>query len=133
MADAGLPLQKALYALLTGALAPVPVFDDVPPETPATYVTIGDVVSADDGDKTAQGQEHAATVHVWSKGGTRGREAVKTVLASIYDALHQQEAALEIEGHKTVMVICEASDSLRGADGVLWQGIARYRVLTESE
>ena len=133
MADAGLPLQKALYALLTEMLAPVPVYDDVPPDTPTTYVTIGDVVSADDGDKTAQGQEHVAAIFVWSKGDTRGREAVKTVLASIYDALHEQEAALAIEGHTTVMVICEASDSVRTADPALWSGIARYRVLTESQ
>lgn len=125
-ADAGWPLQEALYAKLKTALAPDEVYDHVPEGTPYRYVTIGEATAIDGGSKTEVGQEHTVTVHAWSRG--RGRKETKELLGKVYAALHQQP--LTVNGHEVSLIRFEFADSFLDPDGLTYHGVHRYRIIT---
>lgn len=51
------------------------------------------------------------------------------MLEALRTALH--EASLTLAGHRLVSLRHETSDAIRGADGETYQGVARFRAVTE--
>ena len=98
MTDASWPLQKAVFARLSGDAALMTlvtaIYDQVPEEPSFPYVTIGEDTAMDWGTKSTQGQEVTLTIHAWSR--ARGRREVKQIMAEIYRLLH--EATLIVSG-----------------------------------
>jgi len=128
-------LQKAVYAALKGDSALVAllggarVYDDVPRGAVFPYVTFGPATARDWSTGTDGGCEHLITLRAWSKGG--GEKEVHLVLEAIRVVLH--EAALTLDGHRLVNLRHEVSDTLRGADGETYQGVVRFRAVTEPD
>lgn len=123
MSDKGLVVQGALYAALSTALD-VPVYDHVPPGTATPYVTIGDIISLEDGTKTEDGQEHTATVHVWTEA-HRGTKAARELMAEVYDALHRQTLS------GVLWCVHEYAEVMADPDGLTYHGVTRFRIITQ--
>lgn len=126
-------LQKAVYGALVAnagvvaALGEARIHDQVPRGAPFPYVTVGPITTRDWSTGTEEGSEHTLTLTAWSK--ARGAREVHLVLAAIHAALH--DAALSIPGHRLVSLRHEMNDVVRERDGETWQGIARFRAVTE--
>lgn len=133
MSSPGWELQKAIYAelaadsALTALLGGERIYDDVPRGAAFPYVTFGPSTTRDWSTGTETGAEHLITLRAWSKGG--GQKEVHILLEAVRTALH--EASLTIAGHRLVSIRHELSDTLRSADGESYQGIARFRAVTE--
>jgi hypothetical protein len=128
-------LQKAVYgalvadAALVALLGGARIYDDVPRGAAFPYITFGPGTTRDWSTGTEAGAEHLFTLRAWSKAG--GEKEVHLVLEAIRAALH--EASLTLDGHRLVSLRHETSDALRGADGETYQGVARFRAVTEPE
>lgn len=119
-------LQQAIYEQLTVSIGGTyPVFDDVPQDQPAPYITIGDD-SVDEFDTdTTRGFDAEIVIHCWSE--YQGRQEVKQMQTAVYRALHRQtlaSGALEFAG-----VTQEFSETLLDPDGVTRHGVQRFRIL----
>lgn len=125
-------LQKAIHARLTGdatLMALVTgVHDHVPQDAAYPYVTIGaDAVGAFTG-KTFDGATHALELHVWSR--ARGRREAKEIVERLRVLL--DGAALTLDGHVLVDLRLVAGDVDLERDGLTYQGIARFRAVTQA-
>lgn len=126
-------VQKAIYAKLTEDSALIAllggerIYDEVPRGAAFPYVTFGPSTTRDWSTGTESGAEHLITIRAWSKSG--GQKQVHLLLDAIRAALH--ETALTITGQRLVSFRHETSDAMRGADGETYQGIARFRAVTE--
>ena len=128
-------LQKAIYAVLVDDVALVAllgsgrVYDDVPRGAPFPYVTFGPSTTRDWSTGTERGAEHLLTLRTWSKAG--GEKETHEILEAVRAALH--ETSLSLDGHRLVSLRHEMSDTTRGADGETYQGVARFRAVTEPQ
>jgi hypothetical protein len=128
-------LQRAVYgalvadAPLVALLGGARIYDEVPRGPAFPYVTFGPSTTRDWSTGTESGTEHLFTLRVWSKAG--GEKEVHLVLEAIRAALH--EAPLTLDGHRLVHLRHETSDAMRGADGETYQGVARFRAVTEPQ
>jgi hypothetical protein len=126
-------LQKAVYGALLADTALVAmlggahIYDDVPRGAAFPYVSFGPSTTRDWSTGTEIGSEHLFTLRAWSKSG--GESEVHRVLEAVRAALH--EASLVLTSHRLVSLRHETSDALRGADGETYQGVARFRAVTE--
>lgn len=126
-------LQKAVYdalsadADLIALLGGARIYDHVPRGAAFPYITFGPSTTRDWSTGTEKGSEHLLTLRVWSKAG--GEKEVHLMLEAIRAALH--EAALTPAGHRLVSLRHELSDAVREPDGETYQGVARFRALTE--
>lgn len=135
MTDAQWELQKAVYEALKADAAlqaqigdPARIFDDPPVGAVFPYLTLGEARASDfkgvDG-----GLEHDLKLYVFSR--YAGRREVKRILAAVYDALH--EAALTLTGHDLVNIRFVFADAFRRLDGEIYQGVARFRAVTQKQ
>jgi Protein of unknown function (DUF3168) len=134
VSKAGWPLQKAIYAALSGdaALAamlgdPPRILDDPAGGVELPYIQIGDGTESDWGSTTDNCSEHQLTIHVWSRAG--GRMEARAILSGVYDVLH--DANLTLEENRLVNLRFVLSQVFRENDGETYHGIARYRAVTE--
>ena len=125
MSTAADTLQAALYARLTAALAPVPVFDGAPAGQSYPYATIGDVSASAGPLVDVETEEHLVTVHVWSDQG--GYAETNTLLASIKTALHDRP--LTVAGFEPVRPVYRSSTAFTPPDGVIRHGVIQFRAL----
>ena len=132
-ADSSWELQKAIYGALTGDSALMAmitgVHDHVPQETAFPYVTIGEASAVDWRTVGHDGMELTLALHVWSR--ERGRREAKLVLAEIHRILN--DAKLTVPGHVLVWLHFESAEFLQSADGVTYDGVARYNAITHEE
>ena len=135
MASASWALQQAIYTSLTSdsallaLLGGVRIHDDVPERKTFPYVTFAPGTQRDWSTGTETGEEHAIVLHVWSRGG--GRKEALAIIATLQDRLH--DADLALAGHRLVNLRHESSDVRRDADGETFQGIVRFRAVTERQ
>lgn len=128
-------LQKAVYGALAAdaalgtLLGGERIYDDVPRGAAFPYVTVGPSTTRDWSTGTESGAEHLVSLRVWSKAG--GEKEVHLVMEALRAALH--EASLTLTGHRLVSLRHEMSDAMRGADGETYQGVARFRAVTEPQ
>lgn len=112
-----------LVSLLGGAH----IFDEPPREAALPYVTIGGDVIADASTATEPGDEHALTLHVWSREG--GHREAHLIAGAVLEAL--VDAPLALAGHHLANLRFVVADVRREADGRTYHGIVRLRALTE--
>lgn len=116
-------LQKAIYSKLAGALS-VSVFDDVPQDEPAPYVTIGAATFADFSTDERTGFDCTYTIHVWSD--NEGTREAKQLQGDIYTALNRVELA--VAGYTVLDPEFEFSDVLDDPNGITRHGVQRFRI-----
>lgn len=119
-----LAIQDAVLAAVAAAVAPTPVYDHVPQNTPPLYVRIGDGSALPNNTKTASGADHFPEISVHSS--HRGYSEVKATIKKIYDALHRK--TLTPTGTQRVIPQFEFSDYFRDPDGP--RGVIRFRAQT---
>lgn len=135
MSNAQWELQKAVYQTLRGDTAlkaeigdPARIFDDPPPEAVFPYLTLGEARAS--GWKGVEGGvEHDIKLYAFSR--YAGRREVKRILSAVYDALH--DTALTLSGHDLVNIRFVFADAFRRSDGETYQGVARFRAVTQPQ
>lgn len=133
MTSAAWALQQSIFMALsgnvtvTGLLGGARIFDDVPRGAQFPYVTFGQSTMRDFSTGSEEGREHVVTLHVWSR--AAGRKEAHEIIDALREALH--DASLTLTGHRLVNLRYELSDARRDPDGETYQGIVRYRAVTE--
>ena len=135
MTNAQWELQKAVYQTLSADAAikaevgdPARIFDDPPPDAVFPYLTLGEA-RASDWKGVEGGLEHDLRLYVFSR--YAGRREVKRILSAVYDALH--DAALTLSGHDLIHIRFVFADAFRRTDGETYQGVARFRAVTQAQ
>ncbi|GJL92775.1 DUF3168 domain-containing protein [Hyphococcus sp.] len=135
MSNAQWELQKAVYQVLAADAAlqaeigdPPRIFDDPPPDAVFPYLTLGES-RASDWNGVEGGLEHEVKLYVFSR--YAGRREVKRILNAVYDALH--EAPLTLAGHDLINIRFVFADAFRRSDGETYQGVARFRAVTQAQ
>ncbi len=133
MSDAIWALQAAIYQALSVDAQlkmligdPPRIYDDPPEDAGLPYLVIG-ATSVSDWKGVDRGLEHDLRLHVFSK--YSGRREIKDIMAATYDALH--EAALTVAGHRLVNIRFVFGDAFRRQDGETYQGVMRFRAVTQ--
>lgn len=135
MSNASWALQQAIFARLTNdaglleLLGGARIWDDVAERGTFPYVTFAPTAVRDWSTGTETGAEHALVLHVWSRGG--GRKETLAIAAALRAALH--EAVPPLAGHRLINLRHEATDVRRDTDGETYQGIVRFRAVTEED
>ncbi len=127
-------LQKAVYGALAdhAALAahlgaPPRIYDAPPKGTAFPFATLGETrVKPFRGVDGAF--EHDLRVHVFSR--YEGRREAKEILNGVYDALH--EADFSVDGASLVQIRFVFADIFPRTDGGVFQGVARFRAVTQT-
>lgn len=129
--------EIALVAALRSAALDAPslqtligdrIYDDPPADVAFPYVTLGRVESRPADAASGEALEHAITLHAWSRYG--GRAEAIDVIAALRGALHN--AALDLEGHRLVLLLATFADVFRSGDGRTTHGVLRLRAITEA-
>lgn len=122
-----LAVQRAVLRALTIALAgrDVPVFDHVPHGQGFPFVELGTMQVLTVDATEAEGYEIIFYLTVWSA--YRGQAEVLEILQLIYNALHDQNLALE-HGPLVLSRLTEQRTD-RDADGVTYMGNATARIM----
>jgi hypothetical protein len=134
IADASLPLQKAIVATLQAdptlsAIVHGRVYDNVPAPVTFPYVSIGPFQVLPEAADCSEGVEIFVTLDGWSRDGGKSIEA-KRLGAAIGTALH--EAALTLDnGQRLVSIALEQINYLRDPDGLTAHAAVTVRALTE--
>lgn len=125
MTIAGWELQKAMFLLLDTALA-APVYDHVPAEAAFPFVVVGDATASEWGAGDLAGEQHALSVHIWSR--YQGRMEMKQLMGAVKAAL--DGAPLALSGHHLVDVRFVFADEFPDPDGISRHGLLRFRAIT---
>ncbi len=112
---------------LSGLLGGSYVYDFVPQRAAYPFVSLGNVVSRDWSTSSERGDEHALTLHIWSK--ARGKKQCHLLVSAVRRVLHDVE--LVVEDHALVNLRYEFSDVRLDPDGETLHGIVRFRAVTE--
>lgn len=127
------PVQRAIYQRLTShapLMARVTgILDDVPEGQPFPYVVIGEWTEIPVLAFGEDGSETTLTLHVWSR--YRGWKEANEIVALVNEVL--DDAELEVEGYRTVLVVYDSSTAIRDTDGVTRHMVVRYRLILEEE
>jgi hypothetical protein len=115
--------DSPLAAMLGGGK----VYDEPPREASLPYVTLGEAVVSDRSTSTEAGDEHALTLHVWSRQG--GHREAHMISGAVLQAL--ADAPLAPEGQHLANLRFVVADIRREADGRTYHGIVRLRAVTE--
>lgn len=131
--DASWPLQQAVFAALSAdaglqALigAPARIYDDPPDDAAFPYLVLGEG-RVSDWPGAAGGIEHVIRIAAFSR--YHGRAEAKQIISAVYDALHDRP--LTVSGHALVNLRFVFADVFRKQDGETFEGVMRYRAVTE--
>jgi hypothetical protein len=97
-----------LAAMLGGAK----IYDEPPREAALPYVTLGETVVSDRSTSTESGEEHALTLHIWSRQG--GHREAHLISGAVLQALI--DAPLAPVGHHLANLRFVVADIRREAD-----------------
>ena len=133
MSDAIWALQRAMYTALSAAPgvrallgAPARIYDDPPAGAEMPYLVIGPT-QISDWSGVARGLQHDLRLHVFSV--YAGRREIKQIMGAVYDVLH--DAEFPVDGHRLVNLRFVFADAVRRRDGGAYQGVMRYRAVTQ--
>jgi hypothetical protein len=129
VADLQPAVQAALYDALDGNLDGPEVYDGPPQGAAEPYVEIGETTTTDDSTKSADGQTHTITLHIWSR--DAGQMEAKRIMKRIHDLLHRQAANVSGERGDAWWSVGYTTTQ-REPDGLTVHGIMRISVTTES-
>jgi uncharacterized protein DUF3168 len=126
-------LQRAIYQRLAADPAlqaeignPARIYDDAPPEAVFPYLIVGEA-RASDWNGVDGGMEHDVKLYAFSR--YAGRREVKRIMGAVYDTLH--EAALTLSGHQLINIRFVFGDVFRRQDSETYQGVVRFRAVTQ--
>lgn len=117
----------AADAPLTALLGGGKIYDEPPRAAELPYVTLGQDVISDASTATETSDEHALTLHVWSRQG--GHKQAHLIASAILEAL--ADAPLDLDEHRLANLRFIVADVRREGDGRTYHGIVRLRALTE--
>jgi hypothetical protein len=117
----------AAYSPLVSLLGGEKIYDEPPRDAVLPYVTLGQDVISDGSTSTEQGDEHALTLHVWSRQG--GHKEAHVLAGALLEALI--DAPLVLDGHHLSNLRFVVADVRRESDGRTYHGIVRLRAVTE--
>jgi hypothetical protein len=103
------------------------IYDEPPRDAALPYVTFGEDVIGDASTATEEGDEHALTLHVWSRQG--GHREAHVIAGAVLEAL--SEAPLALDGHRLANLRFIVADIRREGDGRTYHGVVRLCALTE--
>jgi hypothetical protein len=118
-----LAADAPLVSLLGGAK----IYDEPPRDAALPYVALGEDVIADNSTATESGDEHALTLHIWSRQG--GHKEAHVIAGAVLEAL--VDVPLALDGHHLANLRFVVADVRREADGRTYHGIVRLRAMTE--
>ncbi|MFD6421707.1 DUF3168 domain-containing protein [Streptomyces sp. NPDC060198] len=128
-----LPIQRAVYAVLTGdeplgALI-AGVYDYLPETADYPFVVIGEAIETPDNSHDRYGRQTVITLHVWTQ--ARGHTEGLTVAARVTALLDHRP--LVLDGLDHVSTRHEYSQTLTDPEppGNIRHVVLRYRVITE--
>lgn len=128
-------IQKSIYAQLRGSDVlrqimgdPVRVYDDPPPESNFPYITIGEA-RTEPFEGIEDAMEHDISLHVYSK--YSGRREMKLIIDGIYETLHESDFTISEQCLVNIRFVF--ADMFRKSDGSVFQGVIRFRVVTQPE
>jgi hypothetical protein len=130
---ASLSLRAAIHdalnadAALTTVLGGPRVYDEPPRAASFPYVTLGEGRVTDFSTGTEPGQEHALTLHAWSRQG--GQKEAHLIAGALLQAL--DDAPLTLADHRLVNFRFAVADIKREADGRTYHALVRFRAVTE--
>lgn len=131
--NANWALQESVHqvlasnAILLTELGGPKIYDDAPDEADYPYLSIGETAARLWYDENS-GVEHEFTLHVWAREG--GRKQLWRIMNLAHDALTDQD--LPLEGRAIVNLTQEHAETRKQRDGESFQGLLRYRVVTET-
>ncbi len=120
-----LAADMPLVTMLGGAK----IYDEPPRDAALPYVTLSEDVIADAATATEAGDEHALTLHVWSRQG--GHREAHIIAGALLEALI--DVPLALDGHHLANLRFIVADVRREADGRTYHGIVRLRAVTEPQ
>ena len=134
MTDAGWALQKAVYETLRTDAAlktligdPPRVFDAAPKNGPYPFVVFGDARETKIAGADAL-VEHDLRINVHSR--YEGRREAKEIVTAILSAL--DDAPLALDGCALISLRAVFSDIVHRQETDAWQGVIRFRAVTEA-
>lgn len=133
MSASAVSLRAAIHgalaadAPLTALLGGAKIYDEPPRAAALPYVTLGQDVISDASTATEAGDEHALTLHVWSRQG--GHREAHVLTGAVLEAL--ADASLELDGHHLANLRFIVADIRRESDGRTYHGLVRLRAVTE--
>ena len=132
MSSPAADLQKAIFQALLGTLALTAmvadrIFDHAPAAVAFPYLSFGRASQYDWSTDMDTGTEHLLTINVWSKG--RGRKQALDLAELVRARLH--DATLTLDGHRLINLRLETSEIRFDQDLDVYQGVLRFRAVTE--
>jgi hypothetical protein len=118
-----LAADPPLTALLGGAK----IYDEPPRSAELPYVTLGQDAISDASTASERSEEHALTLHVWSRQG--GHREAHLIASAVLEAL--ADAPLDLGEHRLANLRFIVADVRREADGRTYHGVVRLRAVTE--
>lgn len=119
-------LQQEVYAVVSAAVAPIPVFDHPPTTPPGEFIRLDGFNIADISPKNGEYGRHSFEVHHFLRpaagGSVRGQTRTKQILAQAHTAV----MAATLCGDKANF---EYQDVDPDEDGVSMHGRARYSIV----
>ena len=112
---------------LTSLLGGARIYDEPPRDAALPYVTLGEDVIADASTASEPGDEHALTLHAWSRQG--GHREAHLIAGALLEAL--VDAPLALDGHRLANLRFIVADVRREHDGRTYHAIVRMRAVTE--
>jgi hypothetical protein len=124
-----LELQAAIIRKLESITArgniTFPIFDSVPQDQPAPYVTVGEAIVTDYSADVTTGFNMLFTVHTWTD--YFGLVECKNIQAEIYGRLNR--CVLNVAGYNCLGCDFESSDIMDDPNGITKHGVQQFRVL----
>lgn len=114
-------------ASLIASLGGTKIYDEPPRAAELPYVTLGQDVISDASTATETSDEHALTLHVWSRQG--GHKEAHVLAGAVLEAL--VDTPLDLADHRLANFRFIVADVRREADGRTYHGIIRLRAVTE--
>ena len=133
MSAASWAVQEAIYSRLNDDArvlailgAPPRIYDDPPEDVVFPFIAIGEA-RARDFAGVPGAEEHDLRLYAHSR--YAGRREVKRIMSAVYDAIH--DAAFDVAGFRLVNLRYVFADVLRRREPDAYQGVMRYRAVTE--
>ena len=131
--DGDWELQRAVFAALSADAGlraligdPPRIYDDAPIDGAFPFLAIGQTRTVD-WPGAEQGVEHELSLYAWSRYG--GRKEIKEIMSAVYDVLHDGD--LTLTTRRLINLRFVFGDVFRKQDGETFQGLMRYRAVTE--
>ena len=125
-------LQKGIHQVLSDSLTlnahlnGPNIFDHTPKDQAPPYVVFAELTT---GELSENLHEHRLVFHIWSDG--EGRKILNEIAQEIKNTLHDQ--ILPLEDHTLINLRHISTETLRNKKNHLYQGILRYRAVTEAQ